>query len=111
MLLVRIHHEHGQQLGRFGRARILIESVSITWHFGEVLPGAINNDRSIIDRCSDGSFENRCVDESRFGMDVARRRNAGTIFDEHTLDTFTRHIWKSVIEDERDLWTFVFGYR
>jgi hypothetical protein len=43
-------------------------------------------------------------------MHVARRRNAGTIFNEHTLHTFAGHIWQSVIEDERDLWTFVSGY-
>src|SRR5438094_9537412 len=74
------------------------------------MPGAIYNCLSIIHRCSNRSFENRCVDESRFGMHVAHRRNAGTIFDENTLHAFARHIWQSVIEDDRDLWTFVSGY-
>jgi hypothetical protein len=41
-------HEHGQQLGGFSLARILINSVSITGHPGEVLPGAISNDGPII---------------------------------------------------------------
>ena len=35
---------------------------------------------------------------------------AGTIFDEHTLDTFARHIWQSVLVDERDLCILVSGY-
>ena len=48
MLLVRIHHEDGQQLGGFGLARILINTVSITRHLGEVLSGVIRNDRPII---------------------------------------------------------------
>ena len=48
-LFVRIDHEHGQQLGGFGLARILINAVSITRHLGKVLAGAINNGRPIID--------------------------------------------------------------
>jgi hypothetical protein len=30
-------------------------------------------------------------------MRVGRRRNAGTIFDEHTLHTFAGHIGQSVV--------------
>ena len=44
------------------------------------------------------------------GMRAGWRRTAGTIFDQHTLDTFARHIWQSVLVDDRDLWTFVSGY-
>ena len=102
-LLVRIDHEHGQQLRGFGLARVLTNGVPITGHLGEALPGAISNDRPIIDRTSDRSFENGCVDESRLGMRVGRRRTAGTIFDEHTFDAFARHIGQSVLVDERDL--------
>src|SRR5438552_11490916 len=102
-LLVRIDHEHGQQLRGFGLARVLTNAVPITRHLGEALSSAISNDRPIIDRTSDRSFENGCVDESRLWMRVGRRRTAGTIFDEHTLDTFARHIWQSVLVDERDL--------
>ena len=51
-LFVRIHHEHGQQLGGFGLARILITSVSIIRELGKVLSGAISNDRPIIGFCS-----------------------------------------------------------
>src|SRR5438067_7203933 len=109
-LLVRIDHEHGQQLSGFGLARVLTNAVPVTRHLGEALPGAIRNHRSIIDRTSDRSFENGCVDESRLGMRVGRRRSTGTIFDEHTLDTFARHIWQSVLIDERDLCIFVSGY-
>src|SRR5438105_208930 len=56
--------EHGQQLRGFGLARVLTNAVPITGHLGEALPGAIRNDRSIIDRTLDGSFENGCVDKS-----------------------------------------------
>src|SRR5437870_6633281 len=63
-LLVRIDHEHGQQLSRFGLARVLTNAVPVTRHFGEALPGAIHNDRPIIDRTSDGSLENSRIDES-----------------------------------------------
>src|SRR5262249_36349534 len=97
-------------LGRFGLARILIKSVAIARHLGEVLPGAINNGRAIIDRRPDCSFEDRCVDESRFGMRMAHRRNTGSIFNEDTLHTFARHIGNSVVEDNPNLWTFVSGY-
>ena len=47
-LFVRIDHEHGQQLSGFGLALILIKSVPITRHLGEVLSGAISGDRPII---------------------------------------------------------------
>src|SRR5262249_7855581 len=79
-------------------------------HLGKVLPGAIRNDGSITDRSSDRSFENCGIDESRLGMNVTRRRTAGTIFDKQTLHTFARHIRHNVVEDHRDLWTFVFVY-
>ena len=51
-LLVRIDHEHGQQLRGFGLARILTKAVPVTGHLGEALPGAIRNHRPIIDRTS-----------------------------------------------------------
>ena len=82
----------------------------VTRHLGEALTLAVGNDRPIIDRTSDRSFENGCVDESGLWMRVGRRRTAGTIFDEHTLDAFARHIWQSVLVDERDLCIFVSGY-
>src|SRR6266480_1344035 len=109
-LLVRIDHEHGQQLSGFGLARVLTNAVPVTRHLGEALSGAISNGRPIIDRTSDRSFENGCVDESRLGMRVGRRRPSGTIFDQYTLDAFARHIWQSVLVDERDLCIFVSGY-
>ena len=46
---MELNHEHGQQLGGFGLARILINSMPITRHLGEVLSGAIRDDRPIID--------------------------------------------------------------
>ena len=44
----KVDHEHGQQLGGFGLARILIKSVPIARYLGEVLSDAISNDRPII---------------------------------------------------------------
>ena len=38
------------------------------------------------------------------------RRNTGSIFNEDTLHTFSRHIGDRVVEDDCDLWTFVSGY-
>src|SRR5437762_13563237 len=84
-LLVRIDHENGQQLSGFGLARVLTNAVPVTRHLGEALSSAISNDRAIIDRTSDRSLENSCVDESRLGMRVGGRRTAGTIFDERDL--------------------------
>src|SRR5436305_14906567 len=81
-LLVRIDYEHGQQLSGFGLARVLTNAVPVTRHLGEALSGAIRNDRPIIDRTSDRSFEYGCVDESRPGMRVVRRSTAGTICDD-----------------------------
>src|SRR5215472_6105478 len=89
-LLVRIDHENGQQLRGFGLARVFTNAVQVTGHLGEALPCAIRNDRPIIDRTSDGSFKNGCIDESRLWMRMRRRRTSGTIFDQYTLDTFAR---------------------
>src|SRR5439155_5584980 len=55
-LLVRIDHEHGQQLSGFGLARVLTNAVPVTRHLGEAFPGAISNGRPVIDRTSDRSF-------------------------------------------------------
>ena len=47
--LVRIDHEHGQQLSGFGLAGVLTNAVPVTGHLGEALPGVIRNG-SIISR-------------------------------------------------------------
>lgn len=51
-LFVRIDHEHGQQLGGFGLARVLINTVPITRHLGKVPSGAISDGRPIIGSAS-----------------------------------------------------------
>ena len=86
-LLVRVDHEHGQQLSGFGLARVLTNAVPVTRHLGEALPGAIRNDRPIIDRTSDGSLENGRIDESRLWMRVGRRRVGGPNHD-HDISWF-----------------------
>src|SRR6266480_1840967 len=71
-LLLRVDHEYGQQFRGLGLTGVLTNAVPITRHLGEALSGAIGDDRPIIDRTSDRSFENGCVDESRLGMRVGR---------------------------------------
>ena len=105
-LLVRVDHEHGQQFRGCGLARILANGVPITGHLGEALPGAIGNDRPIIDRTSDRSFENSRIDESMIWHACGPTTSPGTIFDEHTLDALAGHIGQSVFVDERNLSLF-----
>src|SRR6516225_2034132 len=108
-LFVRINDEHGQQLSGFGFARVFTNAVPVTRHLGEALPGVICNDRPIIDRTSDRSFENGRIDESRLWMRVGRRGTSGTIFDQYALYAFAGHIRQSVVVDECDLCIFVRG--
>ena len=42
---------------------------------------AIGNDRPIINRTSDRSFENSLIHESKFGMRLGRRRGSIALFD------------------------------
>src|SRR6266436_2622618 len=55
--------DNSNRVAHLSLAGILINSVPIAGHLGEVLSGAISNHRPIIDRSSDGSFENSYVDE------------------------------------------------
>src|SRR2546429_9423846 len=61
-LLLRIDHEHGQQFRGLGPTRVFTNTVAITRHLGEALSGAIGDDRPIIDRTSNRSFENGRID-------------------------------------------------
>src|SRR5439155_5007740 len=63
-LFVGVDDEHGQQFCRCGLARVLTNAVPVTGHLGEALAGAIGDDRAIIDRTSDRSFENSRIYES-----------------------------------------------
>src|SRR5438046_1204823 len=84
-LLVRIDNEHGQQFRGFGLARVLTNGVAIAGHLGEVFPFAIGNDRGIINRTSDRSFENGRIDKSWLGTCVARRRASWTLLTQYAI--------------------------
>ena len=73
-LLVRINHEHSQQLSRFGLARVRTDAVAITRHLGEALSFAISNNRLLIDRTLDRSVENGCIDCQRLSLSPRRER-------------------------------------
>src|SRR5437762_13441281 len=61
--LVRIDHEHGQQLSDFGVARVLTNAAPITAHFGKAFYSVISNDRLIIELTSVLSFKKGIVDK------------------------------------------------
>src|SRR5437764_15079742 len=91
-LLVRVDHEHGQQFCGCGLAGVLTNGVQVTGHLGKALAGAIDDDRSIFDSTSDGSYENGSIDQSSFDIRVSHRRTYGTIYEGHTLDPMPTQI-------------------
>src|SRR5215813_9264708 len=91
--LVRIHHEHREELGRLRLAGIDADAAAITGQLGETLSGLVNRHRSIVHLIADRPFKHGRVDEGGFGMRVARRVTARAVFDEHTLDALTGDVW------------------
>jgi hypothetical protein len=47
--LVRVHHEHREELGRLRLAGIGADAVAVARQFGEVLSGLVGRHRSVID--------------------------------------------------------------
>ena len=84
--LVRIHHEHREELGRLGLAGIGADAVAVAGQFGEALSSLVGGHRSVVDLTSDRPLKHSRVDECGFGMRVAGRVAAGAVFDEHALD-------------------------
>jgi hypothetical protein len=64
LLLIGIHHKHGQELRGFRLARVFTNAVKVTGHLGEISAGVIGDDRSIVHRTSNRSLENGRINES-----------------------------------------------
>src|SRR5919204_3899420 len=71
--LVRVHHEHREELGRLRLAGIGADVVTVAGQLGEALSGLVGRHRSVVDLTADRPLQHGCVDEGRFGMRVARR--------------------------------------
>src|SRR5919109_1495184 len=84
--LVRIHHEHREELGRLRLAGIGADGVAVAGQLGEALTGLVGRHRSVVDLTADRSLEHGRVDEGGFRMRVTGRVAAGAVFDEHALD-------------------------
>src|ERR1700757_3338582 len=101
--LVRVHHEHREQLGRLRLAGIGADAVNVAGQLGEALSGLVGRHRSVVDLTEDLPLEHGRVDEGGFSMRVTRRVAAGAVFDEHALDALAGNVRQFVLVDERDL--------
>src|SRR5438128_8830869 len=84
--LVRVHHEHREELGRLRLAGIGADAVVVAGQLGEALSGLVGRHRSVVDLTADRPLKHGRVDEGGFGMRVTRRVAAQAVFDEHALD-------------------------
>src|SRR6058998_2170578 len=84
--LVRVHHEHREELGWFRLAGIGADAVAVAGQLGEALSGLVGRHRSVVDLTADRPLKHGRVDEGGFGMRVTRRVAARAVFDEHALD-------------------------
>src|ERR1700682_3772258 len=79
--LVRVHHEHREELGRLRLAGIGADAVAVAGQLGEALSGLVGRHRSVVDLTADRSLKHGRVDEGGFRMRVARRIAARAVFD------------------------------
>src|SRR5229473_7661273 len=101
--LVRVYHEHREELGRLRLAGIGADAVAVAGQLGEALSGLVDRRRSVVDLTADRPLKNGRVNEGGFGMRVARRVTARAIFDEHTLDALAGDVRQLVLVDEGHL--------
>src|SRR5437773_161924 len=101
--LVRVHHEHREELGRFRLAGICADAVAVAGQLREALSGLVGRHRSVVDLTPDRPLEYGRIDEGGFGMRVARRVAARAVFDEHALDALARNVRQLVLVDEGHL--------
>src|SRR5262249_27359753 len=101
--LVRVHHEHCEELGRLCLAGVGTDAVTVAGQFGEALSGLVGRYLSVVDLTADRPLKHGRVDEGGFGMRVAWRIAARAIFDEHALDTLARNVRQLVLVDEGHL--------
>src|SRR5437870_2917631 len=71
--LVRVHHEHREELGRLRLAGIGADAVAVAGQLGEALSDLVGRHRSVVDLAADRRLKHGRVDEGGFGMRVARR--------------------------------------
>ncbi len=69
--LVRVHHEHREELGRLRLAGIGADAVAVAGQLGEALSGLVGRHRSVVDLTADRPLKHGRVDEGGFGMRVA----------------------------------------
>src|SRR5215475_1037609 len=98
--LARVHHEHREELSRRRLAGIGADAVAVAGQLGEALSGVVGRHRSVVDLTADRPLKHGRVDESGFGMRVARRVAARTVFDKHDLDAFAGNVRQLVLVDE-----------
>src|SRR5215813_2147424 len=98
--LVRVHHEHREELGRLRLAGIGADAVAVAGQFGEALSGPVGRHRSVVDLTADRSLNHGGVDEGGFRMRMARRGAARAVCDEHALDALAGHVRQLVLVDE-----------
>src|SRR2546425_3684914 len=101
--LVRVHHEHREELGRLRLAGIGADAVAVTGQLGEALSGLVGRHRSVVDLTADRPLKHGRVDEGGFGMRVARRVAARAVFDEHALHALAGNVRQLVLVDEGHL--------
>src|SRR5215831_1048015 len=101
--LVRVHHEHREELGRVRLAGIGANAVAVAGQLGEALSGPVGRHRSVVDLTADRSLKHGGVDEGGFGMRVTRRVAARAVFDEHALDALAGNVRQLVLVDEGHL--------
>src|SRR5215471_4930649 len=93
--LVRVHHEHREELGLLRLAGIGADAVAVAGQFGEALSGPVGRHRSVVDLTADRPLEHGRVDEGGFGMRVTRRVAARAVFDEYALDALAGNVGSS----------------
>ena len=71
--LVRVHHEHREELGWLCLTGVGADGVAVAWQLEEALPGLVGRDRSVVDLTADRPLQHGRVDKGGFGMRVAGR--------------------------------------
>ena len=71
--LVRVHHEHCEELGRLCLAGVGTDAVAVAGQLREALSGLVGRYWSVVDLTADRPLKHGCVDEGGFGMRVAWR--------------------------------------
>src|SRR2546426_3153137 len=101
--LVRVHHEHREELGRLRLAGIGADAVAVAGQLGEALSRLVGRHRSVVDLTADRPLKHGRVDEGGFGIRVARRVAARAVFEEHALDALAGNVRQLVLVDEGHL--------